>query len=149
TVSPSSGALPAGGADVTVTIDAAQLDTGSTQASLTLNRTQGSAKTGAFGNPPPTTVPVNVSLVAPVTTKPKDGNAPLNTLLIPAVAHADGIGTRFVSDIRLTNTATQSITYDLTFTPSNIDGTTAGKQMTITALAGQTVALNDIVKDWY
>jgi hypothetical protein len=149
TVSPSSGALPAGGADVTVTIDAAQLDIGSTQASLTLNRTQGSAKTGAFGNPPTTTVPVNVSLVAPVTTKPKDGNAPLNTLLIPAVAHADGIGTRFVSDIRLTNTASQSITYDLTFTPSNIDGTTAGKQMTITATAGQTVALNDIVKDWY
>src|SRR5207244_5276370 len=59
TVSPSTGSLPAGGADVTVTIDASQLDIGSTQASLTLTRTQGSAKTGAFGNPPPTTVPVN------------------------------------------------------------------------------------------
>jgi hypothetical protein len=149
TVSPSTGSLPAGGADVTVTIDASQLDIGSTQASLTLTTTQGSAKTGAFSNPPPKTVPVNVSLVAPVTAKPKDGNAGLNTLLIPAVAHADGIGTRFVSDIRLTNTASQSITYDLTFTPSNIDGTTQGKQMTLTALSGQTIALNDIVKDWY
>ena len=86
---------------------------------------------------------------SPITAKPKDGNAALNTLLIPAVAHADGIGTRFVSDIRLTNTAPQSITYDLTFTPSNIDGTTAGKQMALTALSGQTIALNDIVKDWY
>jgi hypothetical protein len=150
TVSPSSGILPAEGADVTVTIDASALEVGSTQASLLVTRTPALGKTGALGNVPTTApVPVNVSLVAPVTPKPKDGNAPLNALLIPAVAHADGIGTRFVSDVRLTNTASQSITYDVTFTPSNIDGTTAGKQLTLTAQSGQTIALNDIVKDWY
>lgn len=150
TVTPSSGNLPPEGADVTITINAGGLDVGSTQASLTVTRTPGAAKVGALGDPPTTTtVPINVSLVAPVTPKPKDGNAPLNTLLIPAVAHADGIGTRFVSDVRLTNTASQPITYDLTFTPSNIDGTTSGKQATITVQGGQTTALNDIVKDWY
>jgi hypothetical protein len=149
TVSPSSGNLPAEGADVTVTIDASQLDVGSSQATLTETRTQGAAKVGTLGNPPPKSVPVNVSLVAPVTPKPKDGNAQLNALLIPATAHADGIGTRFVTDMRLTNTATQSITYDLTFTPSNIDGTTSGKQVTVNVAAGQSLALNDLVKDWF
>jgi Ig-like domain CHU_C associated len=152
TVSPSSGILPPQGVDVTITINAAQLEVGSTQASLTVTTTPAPVlgKTGILNNTPKTkTVPVSVSLVAPVTAKPKDGNAPLNAMIIPVVAHADGIGTRFVSDVRLTNTSSQSITYDLTFTPSGIDGTTAGKQITLTVPAIATTALNDIVKDWY
>src|SRR5262249_28131424 len=148
TVSPSGGSLPAGGADFTMTIDATNFDIGSTQATLTITSTQSAGKTGAMGSTSKN-VPINISLVAPITPQPKDGNAPLNALLIPAVAHADGAGTRFVSDIRLTNTSFQSITYDITFTPSNIDGTSSGKQMSLTALGGQTIALNDIVKDWY
>jgi hypothetical protein len=150
TVSPSSGALPAEGVTVTVTIDTSQLDFGATQASVTVVRTPGAGKTGALGNPPATnTVPISVSVVAPVTPLPKDPNAPPNALLIPAIAHADGIGTRFVSDVRLTNTAAQSITYQLTYTPANTDGTQNGKQTTISVAGGETKALNDIVKDWY
>ncbi len=150
TVSPSSGALPAEGVTVTVTIDTSQLDFGATQASVTVIRTPAAGKTGALGNPPATnTVPISVSVVAPVTPVPKDPNAPPNALLIPAIAHADGIGTRFVSDVRLTNTAAQSITYQLTYTPANTDGTQNGKQTTISVAGGETMALNDIVKDWY
>jgi hypothetical protein len=151
TVSPSSGPLPPEGTTVTATIDTSKLDLGSTQASVTINRGSGSAKTGAFGDPPPPpiTVPVSVSVVAPVTQKPKDPNAPLNALLIPAIAHGDGIGTRFVSDVRLTNTSPQAITYQLTYTPSNNDGTQSGKQVTFSVNSGDTKALNDIVKDWY
>jgi hypothetical protein len=150
TVSPSSGALPAEGVTVTVTIDTSQLDFGATQASVTVVRTPAAGKTGALGDPPATnTVPISVSVVAPVTQIPKDANAPFNALLIPAIAHADGIGTRFVSDVRLTNTALQSITYQLTYTPANTDGTQNGKQTTISVAGGETKALNDIVKDWY
>jgi len=150
TVSPSSGALPAEGVTVTVTIDTSQLDFGATQASVTVIRTPAPGKTGALGDPPATnTVPISVSVVAPVTPVPKDPNAPFNALLIPAIAHADGIGTRFVSDVRLTNTAAQSITYQLTYTPANTDGTQNGKQTTISVAGGETKALNDIVKDWY
>jgi hypothetical protein len=151
TVSPSSGALPAEGVTVTLTIDTAQLDYGATQASITVNRIPAAGKTGrALDTTPSTsTVPVSVSVVAPVTQTPKDANAPFNALLIPAIAHADGIGTRFVSDVRLTNTASQSITYQLTYTPAFTDGTTSGKQTTITVAAGDTKALNDIVKNWY
>src|SRR5439155_532209 len=74
---------------------------------------------------------------------------PINTLLIPAVAHADGIGSRFQSDVRITNTSNTSINYQLTYTPPNVDGTQNGKSSSITIAAGQTKALNDVVKDWY
>lgn len=150
TVSPSSGALPAEGVTVVVTIDTTGLDVGSTQATVTVVRTPAAGKVGALGDaPPPTNVPVSISVVAPVTQTPKDPNAPFNALLIPAIAHADGIGARFVSDVRLTNTSAQSINYQLTFTPNNTDGTTTGKQTLITVAGGDTKALNDIVKDWY
>ncbi len=150
TVSPASGPLPPEGANVTVTIDTSQLDIGSTQGSVIMNRLPAQAKVGAFSDPPaPITVPVSVSVVAPVSPIPKSPNAPFNTLLIPAIAHADGIGTRFVSDVRLTNTSSQPINYQLTYTPSNTDGTQNGKQANITVSAGDTKALNDIVKDWY
>ncbi|MGH9423218.1 MAG: hypothetical protein ACRD3J_24800, partial [Thermoanaerobaculia bacterium] len=150
TISPSSGPLPAEGATVTATIDMSQLDVGSTQATVTINRVPAAGKIGALSDPPaPTTVPVSVSVVAPVTPAPKDPNAGFNALLIPAVAHADGIGARFVSDVRLTNTSSQSINYQLTFTPNGTDGTVTGKQTSITVSAGDTKALNDIVKDWY
>jgi hypothetical protein len=150
TISPSSGPLPADGATVTATIDMSQLDVGSTQASVIINRLPAAGKTGALSDPPaPITVPVSVSVVAPVTPAGKDPNAGFNALLIPAVAHADGIGARFVSDVRLTNTSSQAINYQLTFTPNGTDGTVTGKQTSITVNAGDTKALNDIVKDWY
>ncbi|MBV9070420.1 MAG: DUF4214 domain-containing protein [Acidobacteria bacterium] len=151
TISPSSGVLPPEGATVTATIDLSQLDVGSTQASVTINRAPAAGKVGALGDPPPppTNVPISVSVVAPVTPAPKDPNSGFNALLIPAVAHADGIGSRFVSDVRLTNTASQSISYQLTYTPNGADGTVTGKQTTLTVNAGETKALNDIVKDWY
>jgi hypothetical protein len=150
TISPSSGALPPEGATVTATIDLSQLDVGSTQATVVINRAPAAGKTGILGDPPaPINVPVSVSVVAPVTPAPKDPNGGFNALLIPAVAHADGIGSRFVSDVRLTNTASQSITYQLSLTPNGTDGTVTGKQFTLTVNAGDTKALNDIVKDWY
>ncbi|HSY49156.1 MAG TPA: hypothetical protein VLC46_10120 [Thermoanaerobaculia bacterium] len=150
TISPSSGALPPQGVTVTATIDLSQLGVGSTQATVTIIRTPASGKTGALGDPPaPATVPISVSVVAPVTPGGKDPNAGFNALLIPAVAHADGISSTFVSDVRLTNTSSQSINYQLTYTPNGTDGTVSGLQTTLTVNAGDTTALNDIVKAWY
>ncbi|HXH37234.1 MAG TPA: DUF4214 domain-containing protein, partial [Thermoanaerobaculia bacterium] len=149
TLSPSSGPLPSDGTTVTATIDLSQLDVGSTQASVTITRIPGAGKTGVLGNPPPINVPVSVSVVAPVSPGGKDPNGGFNALLIPAVAHADGISSTFVSDVRITNTASQPINYQLTYTPNGTDGTVTGKQTTITVNAGDTKALNDIVKAWY
>ncbi len=148
-VTPASGALPSGGLNLTATVDTSSLDVGSTQATLTISRTQ-----NASGKIGPTavsssTVPVSVNLVTPISPTPKDNNPPANTLLIPAVAHAAGIGSHFQSDIRITNTAAQSITYQLIYTPTAIDGTTQGKTATITIAPGDTKALNDLVATWY
>lgn len=149
TVSPSSGTLPPEGITVIVTVDTSLLDVGSSEATLTVTRTPGAA--GKEGNAvaSSSTVPVSVSIVVPVSSKPKDTNPSVNTLIIPAVAHADGANARFQSDVRITNTASGPITYQLNYTPTATDGTLTGKSAVITVNAGETKALNDIVKDWY
>ena len=146
-VTPSSGPLPPEGTTVTLTVNTSQLTIGSTQATVTVTKTEASSK-GALGTTT-SNVPVSISLVSPVTPGPKDANAPPNTVIVPAIAHADGINSQFQSDVRITNTAGQPISYLLTFTPSNSDGTQTGKQSSITIDAGETKALNDIVKNWY
>lgn len=148
-VTPASGPLPPEGFTVNVNVDTTNMEAGSTEATLTLTKTQ-----NASGKIGPTatssgSVPISVNLVTPVTPKPKDGNPPVNTLLIPAVAHADGIGSHFQSDVRITNTSSIPITYQLTYTPSATDGTTAGKTSQLTIAGGDTKALNDVVEAWY
>lgn len=148
-VSPASGPLPSSGLSLTATVDTSNLGVGSTQATLIVSRTQ-----NASGKIGPTavsssTVPVSVNLVTPISPVPKNNNPPANTLLIPAVAHADGIGSHFQSDVRVTNTSTQPITYQLTFTPTAIDGTTSGQTTNMTIAAGETKALNDLVATWF
>ncbi|HMC22690.1 MAG TPA: DUF4214 domain-containing protein [Thermoanaerobaculia bacterium] len=147
TANPSSGPLPPEGANVVLTINTSVLQTGSTEATLTVAKIQPSSK-GVLGTTS-STVPVSVSLVTPVTPTPKDSIAPANTVLVPAIAHADGFNSQFQSDVRITNTAQQPITYLLTYTPSNMDGTQNGKQSSIEIAAGETKALNDVVKNWY
>jgi hypothetical protein len=130
-----------------LTINTTGLGIGSTEATINVTKTQVSSK--AVLGTTTTTVPISISLVTPVTPVPKDANAPPNTVLVPAIAHAEGINSQFQSDVRITNTASQSITYQLTYTPSNTDGTQGGKQSSITIDAGETKALDDIVKNWY
>lgn len=149
TVTPASGPLPPEGFTVNVNVDTTNMEAGSTEATLTLTKTQNAS--GKIG-PTATSssgVPVSINLVTPVTPKPKDGNPPVNTLLIPAVAHADGIGSHFQSDVRITNTSSVPITYQLTYTPTFTDGTTVGKTSQITINGGDTKALNDVVEAWY
>lgn len=147
---PASGAVPDNGlVTVTYTIDLAKLTTGSSQATISFTFTAASgAGVTALGTTTQT-VPVSVSLVTPVVSQPKDANAPPNTVILPAVAYAAGINSQFQTDVRITNTATQPITYQLTYTPANTDGTTTGLQTLISVNAGNTVALNDVVKNWY
>jgi hypothetical protein len=51
--------------------------------------------------------------------------------------------------VRISNLASQSMNYLLFFTPSGTAGTGTVKQASITVGAGQTVALNDVVKSWF
>lgn len=81
-------------------------------------------------------------------------NTPKNTpppdaLIIPAVAHADGLNSHFESDIRVSNTSPQPMKYQLTFTPSGESGIKEGKQTTIDIDPGRTVALDDVLNSWF
>lgn len=149
TVFPPSGALSAGGTSVEFTVNPALLDLGTTTATVRVSRTQGAGKGVTSNGSTSSSFPFGVSKVTPVTPAPRSMNPPPGTLIIPAVAHADGIGTRFQSDVRITNTSTNPITYEISFTPSASNGTNVGKRTTITLAAGDTKAFDDIVKAWY
>ncbi|HYC60124.1 MAG TPA: hypothetical protein VEK79_11225 [Thermoanaerobaculia bacterium] len=151
TVFPASGALSAGGTTVQFTINPSLLEIGSTTGSIVVTRTQGTAARGGIVTNATSklTLPITISKVTPVTPSPRDGNAPLGTLVVPAIAHAAGIGTRFQSDVRIVNASGEPVSYELSFTPSLTNGTETGKQLPLTIDANGTVGLDDVVKAWF
>lgn len=151
TVAPSSGALPPAGTTVVLTIHPSTLSVGTTTATILVQRTNATAARGpvAHATTTATSSPFSLSKVTPVTPLPRGAEPPPGTLIIPAIAHADGIGTRFQSDVRIANTSDQEMTYELSFTPSRSDGTSTGKKSMLTIPARDTKGLDDIVKAWY
>lgn len=148
TVTPSSGTIPPGGVDLTLTADPRRLAAGTSTGTLRINTTATSASSVTPAANPPASVPVSISLVTPVA--PDAGNSPLpNSLIIPAVGHAQGAGALFESDVRITNASAQAVKCLLNFTPSGQDGTKVGQQANIQIEAGDTTALNDILKNFF
>lgn len=150
-VFPQSGALSNGGTTVQLTINPAGLGIGSKTATILVLRTSGAAagRVASHGTTVTTVVPFGLSMVTPVSPDPRDGNPPPGTMIIPAVAHAQGIGSPFRSDVRIVNVSFEDIEYELSFTPSGVDGTEISKKTTITIRAGDTLAFDDIVSSWY
>ncbi|HUJ13870.1 MAG TPA: hypothetical protein VL284_08800 [Thermoanaerobaculia bacterium] len=144
-VSPSSGTLGTSGMTLTITANPSNLPPGANTGTLTV--TTGSGKIGASGTTTTSTT-VSVSLTTPVAPGTKS-LPPSNTLIIPAVAHAPGALGPFQSDVRLTNAGAASTSYQLTYTPQGTDATQSSKQTTITIDPGQTIALNDILNDFF
>lgn len=149
TVFPASGALSAGGTTVQLTINPSGLPVGSNTGTIVVTRNN--PVSGRISTHGTTTanVPFSISLVTPVTPAPRDTTPPAGTLIIPAIAHADGIGTRFQSDIRIANAANEPITYEISFTPSASNGLVAGKKTTLVIPSNQTTGLDDVVKVWF
>ena len=146
-VTPASGTVPANGTlTVTVKANPAGLPDGASTATVTVKLPNGKGQI-APNDSRTTSTTVSVSLTQPVTSTPK-GFPPNDALIVPAVAHLEGAAT-FRSDVRITNTGTGPNVYLLSFTPQNSDGTMNGKQTNITVAGGQTVALNDILKDYF
>jgi uncharacterized repeat protein (TIGR01451 family) len=146
TVFPASGILPVAGLTLSVSADPADLPNGTFTATIILTF-PGAAKTGALDAKPPVNVPVSISVVTPVS----PGNIstpPANALIIPSVGHLDGINSQWRSDVRITNTAPQKINYLLRFTPSGGDPSQI-KQTQVSIASNDTMALDDIVKNWY
>jgi hypothetical protein len=139
TVTPSSGTVPANGVvSVSVTANPSTLPPGANTGTVTVTTSNGQT-----GN-----LPFSISLVTPIAPGGKTFPPP-NTLVIPVITHVNGAAGPFQSDVRLTNTAGSSIDYKINFTPTRTDGTQNGKSTTITVPSGQTIALNDIAKDFF
>ncbi len=154
-VFPPNGALSAGGTTVQFTIDPTLMsEVGSQSATVSVTRTNGPTSAGGdvttHDGPTTSPVPFGVSLVTPVTPQPRNLTPPEGTLLVPAVAHADGVGgSRFQSDIRIANASSEAISYDVSFTPSGQNGTITGKKTTLIIKPNETLGLDDVVKAWF
>jgi len=145
-VTPSSGLLPPEGINLTVVANPAGLSHGTHTGTVIVLVTTPSAGSIVTNGVVPVSAPVSISLVTPITPKPV-GTPPVNALIIPSTGHLDGINSRWASDVRVLNTSSQQVRYQLTFTP---DDTTKGVKQTIVETApGATTALDDIVKTWY
>lgn len=145
TVTPSSGTLPAAGVTLTLTANPRDLPVGATNATLTIAYSGPAGKT-AYANEPKS-VPVSVTLVTPVGSGSKS-KATANAMVIPSVTHVSGLAD-FRSDVRLANASTSAINYQLIFTPVGQSGTPTTKTTVIQLKAGQTVALDDVVKNFF
>lgn len=138
TVTPSSGPLPPQGTTVTVTANPSALPPGASTGTVQVT------SNGA----PVANVPVSISLVTPVTPGGKS-SPPQNALIIPVVTHVNGAAGPFLSDVRLTNAGATAVKYQVTFTPTQTNATTSSKATQITVDPQQTVALNDIAKNFF
>ncbi|HVS31223.1 MAG TPA: hypothetical protein VMS98_07185 [Thermoanaerobaculia bacterium] len=148
TVVPSSGLVPLEGITLNVTADPAFLGIGSNVGTVLISY-GGAGKLGQVTNSGPTNVPVNVSLVTPVVPGGKGSPGP-DSLIIPAVGHAQGANNSlFQSDVRVVNTSTQTMKYQLLFTPSRSDGTVTGRSTTIQIAPGGIAALDDILTSFF
>jgi hypothetical protein len=149
TVTPAAGTLGPAGVTLTILSDPAALRLGTNTATVIL--TIGAAGKGIIAQDatPPVSVPISVTTVTPVA--PQGKNTPLpNSLIIPAVGHAVGIGdSLFESDVRIANTSAQAMKYQLFFTLTHTDGTQSGQSTTIQVDPGATMALDDILTSFF
>jgi uncharacterized repeat protein (TIGR01451 family) len=146
-VSPANGVVGPNGTKLIVTARTADLPLGTSVGAISVTFSSAAAG-GVASNDGPIGFPLSISLVTPVTPTPTN-TPPPDALIIPAVAHADGINSHFQSDVRVSNTSAQLVTYQLTFTPSGGAGITQGQQSTFSIEPGRTIALDDILKSWF
>jgi uncharacterized repeat protein (TIGR01451 family) len=154
TVSPSSGIVAPEGTTLNVIANTNGLPVGTSTAAVNVTfgsstgSSTGSSRSIPLGNPPPATTTVSVNLVQPVSPTAKNAPPP-DALIIPAVAHANGINSKFQSDVRVTNSSAQPMKYQVTFTPTGDTGITQGKQTTVDIEPGHTIALDDVLESWF
>ncbi|HUP60799.1 MAG TPA: hypothetical protein VNA69_10315 [Thermoanaerobaculia bacterium] len=142
---PASGPLPPEGATVTLTSERDQLRLGGN--TFTAKITTDTPNAGKVKSNGTTfvSIPINVSLVTPVTPDGKSAPSP-ESLIFSAVGHAPGQnGSFFESDMRVVNLSAQTMKYQINYTPTGTDGTVTGSTTTVDVAPNQSLALDDIV----
>lgn len=148
TVTPSSGIVPPGGQTLHAVAHTAGLPAGASTGTVLVTTTAAAGTRAALGNPPPVSLPITVSNIPGVTTKPKS-TPPPDSLTIPAVANVKNFIVRYQSDVCVTNTSAQVIKYEINFVPTGLPGITQGQTTNVSIEPGATLALNDIVTTWF
>ena len=147
TIDTASGTLPPAGIVVNLVADPRDLPPGASTATLTVvTTTPNNARQETHGSTT-TNSPVSVNLVTPVTPTTKTTPGP-GAVIIPVVTHVNSAAGPFLSDVRLTNDGPETTQYQITLTPSRGD-VTQSKSTKVSVARGQTVALNDIVKNFF
>ena len=143
--SPSSGVVGDQPVTITLTSDPRGLALGTNTATVKVSYadlTSSTVQSHAFTV---VSIPVNVSLVTPVTPGGKSGPPP-DALIFSGVGHAAGQNNSFFeSDVRLVNLGAQTQKYQINYTPSGTDGTLNGSTTTIEIAPNQSLALDDVV----
>lgn len=148
TVTPGSGTLPPEGLELTVTANPTALPPGANTGTVIFTTTLGSAEGPSAQATITTNIPISISLVTPVMPGGKT-TPPANALVIPVVTHVNVTTGQFLSDVRLTNAGGAPINYQITMTPTQTNATTSSKVTQVSVGAQQTIALNDIVKNFF
>ena len=148
-VTPASGTLPTTGIELTVTASPTGLPPGASTGALRVELTDLTDARGISANAGTTlNIPISISLVTPVAPGTKT-LPPANALTIPVVTHINTATGPFLSDIRLTNAGSSAVNYQITMTPTQTDATQSSKVTEVTVDGQQTIALNDIVKNFF
>jgi len=135
TASPATGQA---GSVVTLFIDSSMLSPGVTEGELSVTLSGGQHAT----------VRLFVNLVPGVSTQPQTPPPP-DSLIIPGVAHADGVSARFQSDVRIANTSAVAQSYRLILTPTGSGGSAKTRETSFDVVPGRTIALDDILSTWF
>ncbi len=151
TVSPTSGVVPETGLILRVTMDPASLPVGASFGTVNVTFTPVSSASGITTHETTTvmSVPISVSLVTPVTPSTRTFPPPAGTVVIPGVAHADGVGTQWRSDVRIANPSNRPVSYLLTYVSTQNDTNAEVKETTFAIDPGNTAALEDVVRTWF
>jgi fibronectin-binding autotransporter adhesin len=147
TVTPSSGIVPPGGQTLRAFAHTAGLPPGASTGNVVITTADAAGTRAALGGRPPTSSPITANNLSGVN-QTAGSTPPDDALTIPAVANVKNFIVRFESDVRITNTSAQVITYDITFTPSGSTGNSQGQKITQSIEPGATLALDDIVTTW-
>jgi hypothetical protein len=148
-VTPSSGTLPTTGIELAVTARPGGLPPGANTGALRVDLFDITNAGGIAVNAGTTlNIPISISLVTPVAPGTKT-LPPDNALVIPVVTHVNAATGPFLSDVRLTNAGASAVNYQITMTPTQTDATQSSKVTQITVDGQQTIALNDIVKNFF
>ena len=148
-VEPAAGGVPPSGKlTFTLTFDPTELLHGTSVASLRIVLTGGSTSGLTTNGSSSVTTPISISLVTPVSPVGNGPSAQGETLIIPAVAHADGNNSRWQSDVRIAHTYPTAVRYQLTFTPSGNDRASS-LQTEVVVSPAQTIALDDVLARWF